>query len=194
MAEKEENPTEGDLPDGEGADTKILGLAKPLFIKVAIGVLVLIILGGAAAFFLIGSDEPPAPAEETTEASEPEGEFGLINSLDQQSKGKDNPEKGAATPAEMSERIMVLREEAIMLREENLQLREQIFALQTELTTIKGEGNPNSKPTDGKQQRKPDTAFLNSYGDDANAFPPIETDLPKPKPKPRWGEFKRPAS
>ena len=193
MAEKEENPSEGDLPDGEGADKKILGLAKPLFIKVAIGVLVLIILGGAAAFFLMGSDETPAPTEETTEAEEPAGEFGLINSLDQQSKGKNKPKEGATTPAEMSERIMALREEAIMHKEENLQLREQIFALQTELATLKSEGNPNNKPANANQ-RKPDTAFLNSYGDDANAFPPIETDPPKPKPKPRWGEFKRPAS
>ena len=116
MDEKEENPSEGDLPDGEDADKKILGLAKPLFIKVATGVLVLIILGGVAAFFLMGSDETPAPAEETTEAVESEGEFGLINSLDQQSKVNNKPEKEATTPAEMSDRIMVLREEAIMLR------------------------------------------------------------------------------
>ena len=27
----------------------------------------------------------------------------------------------------------------------------------------------------------------------ALTFPPIETGLPKPKSKPRWGEFKRPA-
>lgn len=192
MAEKEENPTEGDLPDGEGADKKILDLAKPLFIKVALGLVVLIILACAGAFFLMGSDEAPVPAEETTEADETEGEFGLVNSLEQKSKGKDKSNEGAATPAEMSERIIALREESIMHKEENLQLREQIFALQTELTTLKNSGTPNNKQATGNQ-RKPDTAFLNSYGDDANAFPPIETDPLKPKPKPRWGEFKRPA-
>jgi hypothetical protein len=192
VAEKEENPSEGDLPDGEGADKKILGLPKPLFIKVAIGVVVLITLAGAGAFFLMGSEDVPA-VEEQADTEEAAGEFGLVNSLEQNAKGNAKPDDDAKTPAKMSERIMTLREEAITRKEENLQLREQIFALQTELATLKNDGSQTAKQPKSNQ-RKPDTAFLNSYGDDSNAFPPIETDPPKPKPEPRWGEFKRPAS
>ncbi len=185
MAEKEEDLA--DLPEGEGGDTpKILGLAKPLFIKIVIGVVILLLAGGGA-FFFMGSDEPAS--KDGVEAPEETDEFGLVSSLANAAK-KDDAAKPATT-TELAEKIMVLREEAISLREENIKLREYILELKTQQGPQQNVERPAPSKTDA--QRKPDTTFLNNYGSDANAFPPIEKDPPKPRPEPRWGEFKRPA-
>lgn len=191
MADNDRNAPDDDLPEGDTDDApKILGLPKPLFIKVAIGIVVLALLGGGGAFFFMGSDETPSQDEAAAEATD---EFGLVSSLANASK-KDDAAK-PATNAELAEKVMVLREEAIFLREENIELREYILELKTQQgpqQNAQQDPPPNTqKSTD--DQRKPDTAFLNNYGNDANAFPPIVLDPPKPRPEPRWGEFKRPA-
>jgi hypothetical protein len=177
VAEKEEKASEVDLPEAEGDTPKILGLPKPLFLKVAIG-LVVLILAGAGAFFLMGDEA--VPAEEAVEMID---EDKLVSTPDDNAESEDDK----IVDAETAEKMMALREQSVIIKEENVQLREYILELQAEINRINGQlANP------ANTQRKPNAAFLNNYGNDANAFPPIETEQPKPRPKPRWGEFKRP--
>jgi hypothetical protein len=174
VADSERKTSEDDSPEGEATEAKkILGLAKPLFIKVAIGLFILL-LAGSVPFFLISSaeDAPPEQSEVTIPDS---------------ANNKSDKEK----MAEMAEKIMTQREQSVTLKEENIELREYILGLQTELNTLQ---NGVQKAREPRAQRKPDTRFLNSYGDDSKSFPPIVTEKPKPRPDPSWGEFKRPAS
>lgn len=174
MADSEKNTSEDDLPEGETAEgNKILGLAKPLFIKITIGLLILLLAGSGTFFFMSSSEEAPTEQSEMTIPD------------------SDNIKSDKEKMAEMAEKIMTQREESVTIKEENIQLREYILGLQTELNTLQ---NGVQKGREPRGQRKPDTTFLNSYGDDSNSFPPIVTEKPKPRPDPRWGEFKRPAS
>lgn len=179
MADNDRNSSEDDLADGDAGEiNKILGLPKPLFIKAAIG-LTLLILAGGGAFFFLGSEEAIETIEVADDLLAPDG-TAENNQAEMRSETADK--------TEMAERIMQLREESVVIKEENIQLREYILGLETEINALKSAAKPVNN------QRKPDAAFLNSYGDDSNAFPPIVTEKPKPKPEPRWGEFKRPAS
>lgn len=172
MAEQETgNAEETDIDAGEGEVKKLLGLPQPLVIKIAAGLLV-IILAAVGYLFLMPADEPPV--EET--ASEVIDEDNLIADPN---KAKSD-QASSKTIAEMESKVMDLREQNMTLREENLALREQILQLETAINT----NNPQTQQQNGE-------AVLNNYGKDFKDLPPIETDPPKPRPKPSWGEFKR---
>lgn len=172
MAEQETgNAEETDINVGEGEVKKLLGLPQPLVIKIAAGLLV-IILAAVGYLFLMPADEPPV--EET--ASEVIDEDNLIAEPNNAKSDRASSE----TIAEMESKVMDLREQNMTLREENLALREQILQLETAINT----NNPQTQQQNGE-------AVLNNYGKDFKDLPPIETDPPKPRPKPSWGEFKR---
>lgn len=175
MAEQETDNAEGtDINVGEGEVKKLLGLPQPLVIKIAAGLLV-IILAAIGYLFLMPADEPPV--EET--ATEVIDEDNLIAEPNEAGNASSD-QTSSDTIAEMEAKVMELREQNMTLREENLTLREQILQLETAI-------NANN----AQAQQQNGEAVLNNYGKDFKDLPPIETDPPKPRPKPSWGEFKR---
>ena len=152
---------------------KILGLPQPLLIKIAIGLVILLITVGGYFFFM--TEEPPV--EEVAE-TEMIGEDLLIAPPATEDSGN--------IDEETSSKMMELREQSMTVREENLQLREHILKLESELIALK---NTNQQSVD--KNTNLNASVINNYGDDSKAFPPIITEPTKPRPKPKWGEFER---
>jgi cytoskeletal protein RodZ len=165
---------------------KILGLPRPLLIKVAIGLVVLLIAAGGYFFFMAEDPSPvedPAVAE--TEVTETNNFF---NPAD---KDSSTAKEDTADSTNSASTVMDYREQSMSFREENLQLRERIFQLESELTAFKSNTKQNATTNTNTAATATNTSLLHNYGDDSQAFPPIITDPPKPRPEPKWGEFDR---
>jgi flagellar basal body-associated protein FliL len=175
VADNDRDNASDDKQEGEGSEVKKrLGLPQPLLIKIGLGLIVLLLAAGG--YFFLMAEEPPV-VEDAAETQ-------MIN--EDQLIAPPSPEATANAEEESADKVMALREQTMTLREENLQLRERIFQLESELTTFK-EANKQS----AHKNNVVDSQFINNYGNDEKAFPPIITEPAKPRPKPKWGEFER---
>jgi len=163
---------EDDMPktdiDGDEDVKKILGLAKPLFIKVAIALIVVLLAAGAAVFFLTG--EEPKPEDEVTEEVIDEDNL-IDNAQDSEETEEDAMESG---------QIQELQEQLQQIQDQNSKLNEQLDRIETRLIQ-----------TQENNQKEASKAIVNNYGSTIKDFPPIDTEPPAPRPEPSWGDFKR---
>lgn len=164
-----------DSTDGDESNEEKKGLSKPLIIKIAIGVAILL-LGVGSYFFFIPQDKPP----EQESISELDN---LIDSSD------------ANTAPEMAIKLLEMREEAVSLREENLKLRQRIMELESQ-DKMKGETTKpegDKKATNIQQQspsRKLNTdQYIVNYRDDPSDYSVRYGPKSVPAPEPKWGEF-----
>lgn len=161
MAEEEDVKT--DVVDEDNGDVKtILGLAQPLFIKIAAAIIVVIMISIAAWFFL--SAEP---------APNPESDDVIAENLIEGEETEAEPDEDTAALNDIQTHLQ-------QVEQQNTQLIEQLNRIEQKLITM-----------EDKQQRINNQAILNQYSDD-KAFPPVMTEPAQPRPEPSWGEFKRP--
>ena len=171
MADNEKEKA-SDLEIGPEAK-KILGLTQPFLIKIAIGLVILLVAVGGYFFFM--TEEPPI--EEVAETEMIDEDLLIAPPTTKDSRNIDE---------ETSSKMMELREQSMTVREENLELREHIIKLESELIAVK---NTNQQSVD--KNTNLNTSVINNYDDESKAFPPIITESTKPRPKPKWGEFER---
>jgi len=210
MADNETDDTLEEIPPEEGSPnlaSKIL--SKPMLIKIAIGVLTLLLIAGGAYYFFMSSDEPspeeaaldingeiispdPITSTPTSESSETEG-------------SPPNTETQSVNKEYTAEDIQMLkmREEAVALKEENLQMKERLSKLEgtqnsnvetteADADTPSPEGDTatpedNSKVTEAevKPKVKPNP-YANLYSRDDRFVREAQRE---PPPEPKWGNF-----
>lgn len=184
MAEEEvqlEDVSVDDESPEDGSEEKKKGLSKPLLIKIAIGVTILIISVAAGAYFFLGStDEELEPGME---------DIGVDNEV-QESATEDlgDPMETASKPEEQRVYNLELREEMVAIKEENLRLKQQINEMggQADLgstaDSVAKSMEEDAPPTELKTDPNP-----LYYQPDS-----IESLLPKtPAAEPKWGDFDR---
>jgi len=168
-----------DSTDGDESNEEKKGLSKPLIIKIAIGVTILLI-GVGSYFFFIVKDKP----------SEQESISEVDNLIDTE------------TAPDMAIKLLEMREEAVTLREQNLSLKQRIMELESQ-NTLSGEtAKPGEVTKDDKKatniKQKTPTHKLNAnqyivnYQDEPLDYPSRYETISEPAPEPKWGEFAPP--
>lgn len=160
----EEAGLKTDVVDENNDDVKkIVGVAQPLFIKIAAALILLIIIGIAAWFFLSAEQASTPENGEVIEEILTDGEETDTESV----------------PDEDTTALNDIQTQLQQVEQQNTQLLEQLSRIEQKLITM-----------EDKQQRINSQTILNQYSDD-KAFPPVMTEPPQPRPEPSWGEFKR---
>jgi uncharacterized membrane protein YvbJ len=182
----------------DGSEITKKGLSKPTLIKIAIGVLSLLIISATAYFFFMSSDKPSQQetSVESIEDSAAEEDDGTL--LETAALNED--------PLSKKIQLLELREAAITLKEENLRMKERLMELEgvenlnNAETSVAEDGekaiNSDTAPkakvkaingdTAPEAKVKPKSQYSNLYTRNnsqvrgANAEPP---------PEPKWGKF-----
>lgn len=154
MAEKE---TDDNLEEGRSKFT-FKGLSKLTLIKIAIGLVTLLIITGAAYFFLMTTDDKTPEDIISPELTASE-------SVEAESESADNSETAPLAKQYTAEDIQILemREEAVTLKEQNLQMKER-------LSKLEGQKDLNAKPAESAENKT-------TPEDDKNIDADIDVDL-----------------
>jgi|GEM_PF-1325497 len=205
MADKEIDNTLEEVPADENRfKMAIKGISNSILIKIAIGLLALLIIAGGAYFFFMPSDEalPETAASKISDSTD-------ISGLD---SGSIEPENEAATALENSTinnqnteqkmQLLKMREEAVALKEENLKMKERLSKLEgqqnSNLATTEAEIAESSaskiklNEIDIKTTEIIAESKINQY---SNLY--VRNQTPKsqrqrdltPPPEPKWGKF-----
>lgn len=210
MAEKETDDNLEDMTSEEGRSKfTFKGLSKPTLIKIAIGLITLLIITGVAYFFLMTTDDKTPEDIISSELTASE-------SVEAESESADTSETAPLTKQYTAEDIQILemREEAVTLKEQNLQMKER-------LSKLEGQQDPNAEPAESAENKttpeddknidadidvdldasvdnrvnakevvaKPKVKinpYANLYSRDSTLIRNPQTELP---PEPSWGEF-----
>ena len=208
MAEKETDDNLEDMTsEGGSSNFTFKGLSKPTLIKIAIGLITLLIIAGAAYFFLMTTDDK-TPEDVISSA------LTTSESVEAESESADTSETAPLTKQYTAEDIQILkmREEAVTLKEQNLQMKER-------LSKLEGQQDPNAEPAepaDDKTTSEDDenidadldanadvdnrvnakevvakpkvkiNPYANLYSRDSTLIRNPQTE---PPPEPTWGEF-----
>lgn len=197
MADKENDDALEDVPsDEDGSNLASKGLSKPTLIKIALGLITLLIVAGGAYFFFmpsnkstsveaVSSSELASPSS-TSESSEPENES--LTSLEITSINKEQAAENA--------QLLKMREEAVALKEENLKMKERLSKLEAQQNTNVevNEAEVNTSPlkedneiTEAAPKPKIKTnQYSNLYTRDYTRVPEPQRE---PPPEPKWGNF-----
>jgi cell division protein FtsN len=190
-----------EMPSEEGSSnlaSKIL--SKPMLIKIAIGLTVLMLIAGGAYFYFMSSDEP-SPEEAALDAN---GEIISPTPTSESSGTEGDPPNSETSPLTKEYtaediKILKMREEAVALKEENLQMKERLSKLEgtqnpnveitipeSDTTTPEGDAiAPEDNTKDSEADSKPKLK-TNPY---ANLYSRDDTLVREPSPEPKWGEF-----
>lgn len=197
MAEKETDDTLEEIsPDEDSSSEPEKGLSQALLIKIAIGLLVLLIIAGAAYFFLMPADEPASEVAASIEESILSESD--VTEDDATTKTLDSPEYTAEDI-----QLLKMREEAVALKEENLQMKERLSKLESQQNSAVETSNTNveipepaidkapaedhKKTTDATP--KPtvkENPYANLYSRD---YTREREPQRAPPPEPKWGNF-----
>lgn len=170
-----------DSADGDESNEEKKGLSKPLIIKIAVGVIILLLAVGSY-FFFIPKDKLP--------------EQGAISEVDNLIESSD-----ANTAPDMAIKLLEMREEAVSLREENLKLKQRIMELESQKNlkeeTVKPEEAAKDKKATNIQQQSPShklntDQYIVNYRDDPSDYSVRYGPKSVPAPEPKWGEFAPP--
>lgn len=189
------------------------GLSKPTLIKIAIGIVSLLIIAGGAYFFFMTSDEPPQTESLEEMPVESLEEMPLSEPDDSKptTAGEDAAEgeitesetpPGDKEPVSEKAQLLEMREAAVELKEENLRMKMRLMELD-KLESINPEA---SKPEDGESEA--DAEALDPEAADVEVAPkakvkkksqysnlytrensPVRETISEPPPEPKWGKF-----
>jgi flagellar basal body-associated protein FliL len=178
MAENERDERlDEDSMDGDESNEEKKGLSKPLIIKIAIGVTILLI-GVGSYFFFIPKDKSP--------------EQESISEVDNLVTSDGNTEPDMAT------KLLGMREEAVTLREENLSLKQRIMELESQNNLKEEIAKPEEVTTDKKatniKQKAPvgklnTDQYIVNYQDEPDDYRSRYEANSEAAPEPKWGEF-----
>lgn len=206
MADNErDNALEDISSDEESSEAKTKGLSRSMLIKIAIGVVSLLLIAGGAYFFLMSSEEP---TQETSDPASSELDpSSTKNSATEQSTLDNSSELAMPSTNNDSQEneLLKMREQAVALKEENLRMKEQLMNLEekdnlAETTQPEVDNvETNTAEVDKKQgaektvvvktapKPKPETnQYSNLYSRD---YAPVRNTPSTPPPEPKWGEF-----
>jgi len=223
MADSEIEETIEDVADDElledeasPEEVKNKWLTKPMIIKIAIGVSILLIGIGVGAYFFLMTDEPIVEEEsiiepieesinesgEITDAAanietEVEASINIDSLIDQAdsetavgTEQSDDTTESNETPAtdKLSEKeeILKMREEAVSLQEENLRLKQQLMGLKPSQTMPVNESE--KAKGDSPISAQDVNQYMDLYQDNLETYPSVRKPKSEPVPDPKWGE------
>lgn len=177
-----------DSTDEDSSEEKTKGLSRSTIIKIAIGVVSVLVIAGGAYFFFIPSDQP-APEETLSDEIAIDENTGL----EAPNVSQDTQEL----------QLLKMREEAVALKEENLRMKEQLMNLDKkenlnvetmpsdvdEKTPDIVEKKDDEKTIDTSTSIKPNvkkSQYSNLYSRD---YAPVRETRTEPPPEPKWGDF-----
>ncbi len=208
MAENETDSTLEEISPEEGdSNSAIKALLTPMRIKIAIGLVALIIIAVGAYFFFMPADVP-SPEEVSVDIADQSisPDTPMPELVDMETASPDSlssPSSSNDYTAEDIERLK-MREEAVALREENLQMKERLSKLESQQNPIAepmipeegtatslGEGT--TSPEGDKEvsvvvpiPKVKSNPYANLYSRD---YTVVREPQREPPPEPKWGNF-----
>lgn len=208
MADNETDSTlEESPPEEDGSNLGSKGLSKLMLIKIAIGLITLLLIAGGAYFFFMSSDQTSpeeAAMDINGEIISPE----LIPATSE-SAGTESDFPNSENPPLTKEytaediKILKMREEAVALKEENLQMKERLSKLEgaqipdietanpeadtppSDVDATTSEDNTKLSEADSKAKVKPNP-YANLYVRDDTL---VRERQREPPLDPKWGNF-----
>lgn len=209
--EMADNETDDALEDRtseeDGSNLGSKRLSKSMLIKIAIGLITLILIAGGAYYFFMSSDQA-SPEEAAMDANGEVISPELVPTTSE-SAGTEGDAPDTETPPLTKEytaediKLLKMREEAVALKEENLQMKERLSKLEgaqnsndeianPEGDTTTPEGDTSTPEDNTKLSEDPPKAklkqnpYANLYSRD-DKF--VREPQREPPPEPKWGNF-----
>jgi hypothetical protein len=208
MADNETDNTLEESPsEEEGSNLGSKGLSKSMLIKIAIGLITLLLVAGGAYYFFMSSDEV-SPEEAAMDANGEITSPELIPTTSE-SAGTEGDSPNTETPPLTKEytaediKILKMREEAVALKEENLQMKERLSKLEGAQNPSVETAEPDAEttPPEGDTTTPEDNTKLSEEAPKAKVKPNPYANLytrddkfvrepqREPPPEPKWGNF-----